>query len=113
MNGREIPLPIIPLPLQFECTEDSLTEGNEGNEGNSRRLFRILRRTRSFLRACFGDLRAPFFHALFDFLFQALIGWFVVTLVRAEIILDHEMFRMIVRILIPLPVPETLGTWIM
>jgi hypothetical protein len=29
-----IPLPIIPLTFQFECTKDFLTEVNEGNEGS-------------------------------------------------------------------------------
>ena len=52
------------------------------------------------------EFRAPFFDPLLDFLFHALLGRLVITLVRAEIILRDKMSGMVVRVFVALAVAQ-------
>src|SRR5664280_2580281 len=56
-----------------------------------------------------GNLRPPFLDPLLDLLLHALLGRLVVTFLGAQIILDDEMLRVVVRVLVALAVAEPLG----
>src|SRR5258705_6264572 len=60
-----------------------------------------------------GEQGTPFVHPLLDFLFHALIGWRVVMLVGAQVILRGEMIRMVVRVLVTFAVAEAFGALVM
>src|SRR5687767_15262806 len=63
---------------------------------------------------CFLALRrAPLFQPIFNFLFRALFGRFVVPLLRAQVILRDEVARVIVRVLVTFAVAKPFGPGVM